>query len=125
MNCNLKKIIKFINIILYNFSVSAQEVELSTNISICDASNRLHKIYISDTTKCTKNQPTHIRHCKTRVYNSIESTLKINSIRCYFITERYSSTNFFFFSSISKKPRTCSEMSLDFNHLKGFSWKAY
>ena len=43
MSCNFKKFIKiicihlilnfFINIILYNFSVSAHEVELSTNIT--------------------------------------------------------------------------------------------
>ena len=46
------------NIILWKFSVSAQEVTLNTNVSICDASNRLHKVFISDTKKVLKiNQP--------------------------------------------------------------------
>ena len=50
------KILLFIFVIVYSndvivqkFSATAQEVTLSTKINMCDTSNRLQKVYISDT----------------------------------------------------------------------------
>ena len=84
------------NFILCKFSANAEEVTLYTNINICDTANRLHKVFISDTEKCKKTEPTNIRHCKGQMYNTILSTLTIDSIRCYFINEGYKTVNYFF-----------------------------
>ena len=83
------------NLVLCKFSANCQEVTLYTNISICDTSNRLHKVFIDDTEMCKKTEPSNIRHCKGQMYNTISSILTIEAIRCYYFIESYETVNYF------------------------------
>ena len=67
------------------------------NVSICDASHRSGKFYIKEPRTCSEIALDRIETCSTQVFAPLlQPSVCISAVRCFLLTERYSTISYFF-----------------------------